>query len=230
MGLGIMTMRSDCFVLALMGLLLASGAQPAHGQSAQPVKAAQPPREVPVAAYSLTELPAPEPFRVHDLITIEVTERTVHVANARANRRRQASYELEFADLVVLLSGLRLRADQSIRQEQPGIDVESLENVQVNAQSNRVDDLTFTIEAQVQEIKPNGNLVIEAHSEVQVNNENLTYKLSGLVDPENINPQTRVIDSERIASKKIFVHQTGPTRDTMRRGLFMRFVDMFRFL
>ena len=218
--------RSLLILAGLLGLV-----EVAHGQSNSLLVRPRPaePR-VPAQSVSLIQLPPPPQFQLHDIILIEVEEVTQHQPNARANRRRQAQYELQFDDLIVLLSGLRLRADQAIREEQPAVDIESLYNIQVQAQSARNDLLTFSIAAEVAEILPNGNLVIEANANVEVNNEVLSYKLSGVINPADVDPVFRSIRSERIAEKRIFLLQLGPTRDVMRRGMLLRFLDMFRIL
>lgn len=179
---------------------------------------------------SLVQLPPPTPIRLHDLINIEVDERTNHVANALANRRRSAQYSLTFRDLIVLLSGARIRADQAVRSQQPAVSLQSLYQMQVNAQSNRLDSLQFTLQAEVMEIKPNGNLVVEANGTVAVNNEVLTYKIGGTINPLDVNLLTRSISSEKVASKRVLVTQVGPTRDVMKRGMILRILDMFRVL
>lgn len=236
----LLTRRAFLLGVPLAGAMLGAYGTQALGQTgsllirrAQPAVAIpNPPGVAPLrtAQVSFIQAPEPVPFRVHDLITIEVDESMRHQPNARANRRRQASYELSFDDLIVLLGGLRIRADQAIRDQQPSVDFQTLYNIQVQAQSGRTDVLTFVMTAEVAEIQPNGNLVLEANARVQVNNEVIDSKLSGVCNPADVNPVTRNINSERIANKQVFVHQLGPTRDVMRRGFLLRFLDMFRLI
>lgn len=177
---------------------------------------------------SLIEQPEPKRFKVHDLVNIEVDETTLHQANARANRRRDTSFEYNFDDFIVLLAGLRLRADQAIRDQAPAIDISALNNIRNSMQFNRTDRLNYSIQAEVAEVKPNGNLVIEAHGKVAVNNEVATYRLSGIISQADVNPLTRSINSSRIANKQILLEQVGPIRDSIKRGILTRVLDIFQ--
>lgn len=177
---------------------------------------------------SLIELPEPKRFKKHDLINIVVDEQTLHQSNARANRRRDSSFEYNFDDFVVLLAGLRLRADQAVRNQTPAIDISALNNIRNSMQFNRVDRLNYSIQAEVAEVKPNGNLVIEAHGKVAVNNEVASYHLSGVVAQIDVDPLTRTISSSRIANKQILLEQVGPIRDSIKRGILTRMLDIFQ--
>lgn len=117
--------------------------------------------------------------------------------------------------------------DEAIREQTPGFDVTAVNNLQTTSQFTRNDALKFSIQATIAEVKPNGTLVLEAHGAVGVNNEVSTYKLEGVIDPRDVDMRTRSIGSEFIASKRIEVLQVGPTRDSIKRGWFVRFIDMF---
>src|SRR5690606_31519650 len=123
---------------------------------------------------------------------------------------------------------LRLRADQAIRDQAPAIDISALNNIRNSMQFNRTDRLNYSIQAEVAEVKPNGNLVIEAHGKVAVNNEVATYRLSGIISQADVNPLTRSINSSRIANKQILLEQVGPIRDSIKRGILTRVLDIFQ--
>lgn len=214
--------------LAVALLALAPSAARAQSASLLQREIPPPPAVQPtLRQVSLIRQPDPRPFQVHDLINIKINERINQRNNAQANRRRFGQFQYTWADLVVLLSGLRLRSDQTIRATRPSINVSSLNNLQSQFQFFRNDLFTATIQAQVVEIKPNGNLVIEANGVVAVNNEQNTYKVSGIVNPADVDMVTRSISSELVASKRVELFQVGPTRDGYRRGFLVRLLDMF---
>lgn len=179
------------------------------------------------AQVSLVRIPDPVPFKLHDLIHITVDEQIRNTNNARVNRQKNTQYQISFNDLIVLLSGLRIRADQEVRQQAPTVDIQGINTVRNNAQFQRNERLRYELQAQIEEIKPNGVLVIEAHGVVAVNNEVNTFKFSGLVDPRDIDPLTRSVMSSKIASKRAELFQVGPTRDGYKRGWMVRVIDMF---
>lgn len=188
-----------------------------------------PPPNQPVTMKDVSLIRQLDPVipKLHDLVNITIDEKIFQRNNAQANRRKSTAYVYALTDWVDILSGLRLRADQAIRSQRPSIAVSSLNNMQSQYQFFRNDRLTATIQAEVVEIKPNGNLVIEANGIVAVNNEQNTYKISGVINPLDIDPKTRAISSDKIASKRVELFQVGPTRDGYRRGWMVRALDMF---
>lgn len=215
---------------AWLACLASLVAPPAKGQTASLLYR---PDIVPIPGAPTTKdlsyirLPDPIPIRPHDLINIKIDEKVTLRNNALAFRRKNTRYDITFDEFVVLLSGLRLRPDQAIRSGRPSIATSSGNNVQSLFQFTRNDRFQSSLQAEVAEIRPNGTLVIEAHGTVAVNNEVNTFKLSGVIAIEDIDPKARQIPSERIANKRVELFQVGPTRDGYRRGFLVRTLDMF---
>ena len=224
------SLAAACLAVALC---TAAFSPPARAQSASLLDRQSNPPSIPyvpprtLQEVSLVRVPEPIPFKPHDIITVVVDERIQQRNIAQANRRKAAAYTLRFEDWVVILSGLKLRADEAIRSERPGMVATTLNNLQSQFQFTRNDRVQYSIACQVMEVKPNGTLVIEAHGEVSVNNEMNTYRLTGIIDPRDVDMKTRSIKSDRIASKRVDLKQVGPTRDGYKRGWLQRFVDMF---
>lgn len=185
-------------------------------------------RPVTLDEVSLIKLPAPPTYQLHDLVHIQVNETIVNRIQAQLNRRRNNQYNYSLDDFIVILDGLRLRADETIRTERPSIDFEALTNEQKQFQFNRNDILRYSLQAEVVEIRPNGNLLLEANGEVSVNNEIYTYRMSGLINPLDIDPVTRAIDSGRVASKRLDLTVTGAARDGLKRGYISALIDWFQ--
>jgi flagellar L-ring protein precursor FlgH len=177
---------------------------------------------------SLVMLPAPPQYRLHDLIHIQVNETIVNRVNAQLNKRRNNQFRYSVDDFILILDNLRLRADNTIRDEKPGINVNALNTEQKQFQFNRNDILRYAVQAEVVEIRPNGNLVLEANGEVSVNNEIYIYKLSGIASPLDIDPRKRVIDSNHVASKRLDLNVKGAARDGLKRGFISAFIDWFQ--
>lgn len=216
-------------LLAGLGL-----AVPALGQSASLTRPHyySPPgtpiyRPVTVDQISLTKLPAPPQYQLHDLVHIEVNETIINRIQAQLNKRRNNSYTFGLDDWVLILDGLRLRADQTIRSETPSIVIRELMNEQKQYQFNRNDILRYDMEAEIVEIRPNGTLVLEAFSETSVNNEVYQIRFSGIVSPADIDPSDRSIDSTYVTSKQLDLRVVGPARDTLKRGFITAFIEWF---
>ncbi len=105
--------------------------------------------------------------------------------------------------------------------------VRSTARLRTNAELETASFVQFNITATVVDIRPNGNLVLEAHSMVKDNNEVWESSLSGIVRREDIQPDNTVF-SEKIAELSIHKRETGHINDAYRRGWALKFYDQFK--
>ena len=157
------------------------------------------------ASSPFTDLRA---LRVNDVLIVRVEE----VADARRGADTQVSRtgrwwnNLTFLPLVgPLLAGL---GDANL-QAQVGLDAENSFNG--SGRSGRSERLLATVPASVMKVYDNGNLFIEGHRVVLVNNEEQHLYVSGVVRPIDIDEQNS-IKSSMIADAEIeFVGQGSVT-------------------
>lgn len=197
-----------------------SGSSPAPGSS-YGLNAPAPP------APSWYEIPVPPPkeVRVHDIITIRVDTGGRTSESAQLQRRRTAQYDARLNDWIIL---------EGLRAIKPAPQTEGDQRVQGNlTQLNRVtgqldttESLKFEIAATVSAILPNGNVVLEAHSVVQHNNEQWMHSLSGVCRREDIGPNN-VIFSKDIANLRVKKEELGQIRDSYKRGWLTKWWDQF---
>jgi flagellar L-ring protein FlgH len=79
------------------------------------------------------------------------------------------------------------------------------------------DAMTFRIAAEVVDIRPNGNLVIEARREIRNNDEVWLQSLTGVVRRQSIGPD-RTVRSDEVAELRIDKRERGFINDSYRRG------------
>ena len=104
-----------------------------------------------------------------------------------------------------------------------------LENqIQANGtgSTSRNGTLALEITAQIEEILPNGNLVIRGKKQIRVNDEISDIMLSGIVRRDDVDKFNR-ISSESISDLKLDVKGTGPVSAKSTGGLLWR---LFNFL
>ncbi len=89
------------------------------------------------------------------------------------------------------------------------------------------ESLTFNIAAEVVDIRPNGNLVLEGRATARVNEEVWTVMLSGLCRPESIGPNNVVL-SRDIINLNIRKVETGSVAAGYQRGWFQKIFDLFQ--
>lgn len=174
--------------------------------------------------YSVPPTP-PREVRKGDTITVRVDMAARVISEGEIQRRKQISYNAILNDWI-LLNGLK-----SIK---PAPQSDGDQTVQGNLnQQNRAtgeletsESLKFEIAATIADIYPNGNLILEAHREVRVNNEVWLHSLSGVVSRDSILPGNIVL-SKDIADLHINKKETGHVRDSYRRGWLTRLMDTF---
>ena len=176
------------------------------------------------SSWIYTPMLPPREIRVHDIISIRVQEGATMTAEGEVQRRKNASYNAVLLDWL-RLDGLSLKpAAQSDGDPTAQGQVDQL--FRANNEVESKESLTFNIAAQVVDIRPNGNLVIEAHRMVRNNNEIWEYSLTGVCRKEDIGPGN-ILLSRDIADLLVDKNERGHVRDGYRRGWLVRFIDTF---
>jgi flagellar L-ring protein precursor FlgH len=183
-----------------------------------------PPAPTPTTWYQVPLVP-PKEVRVNDIITIRVDMGARFSSDAQLQRRRTAQYDARLNDWIVL---------EGLRAMKPAPQTEGDQRVQGNLnQLNRVtgqldttESLKFDISATVAAVLPNGNIVLEAHQNVENNNERWLHSLSGVCRREDIGPGNIVL-SKHIANLSVKKQEMGHIRDSYKRGWLSRWWDQF---
>ena len=87
--------------------------------------------------------------------------------------------------------------------------------------------MTFRIAAAVVDIRPNGNLVIEARREIRINEEVWMQSLTGVVRRQSIGPD-RTVRSDEVAELRIEKREKGFVNDAYTRGWLTRWYDKWK--
>ncbi|MCK6485011.1 MAG: flagellar basal body L-ring protein FlgH [Phycisphaerae bacterium] len=202
----------------------ASAALPASAGAATPVDAQA---NDPLNQTSFTAVAPPEQrqFRVHDLVTIIVLERTRYKSDNRyqQDRRWDLQWKLEewfrFHD--------RKWVQQPFRGGVPEIDMETNDRRTGNGQANRQDELTTRITARVVDVKPNGQLVLMASKTIEYDEEEQTMTLIGYCRGQDVTADNSIL-STQLADVELRTKNSGQVRDASRRGWLQRITDTLR--
>jgi len=163
-------------------------------------------------------------LKINDIITVLVDYRASMMSEGDAEARRTASLNAVLADW--------LKFDGKDIIPAPGDDdlaVRGSLNSQYRAESELElrDSLTFRIAAAVVDIRPNGNLVIEARREIRINEEVWQQSLTGIVRRQSIGPD-RTVRSDEVAELRIEKRERGFVNDSYSRGWFARWYDKWK--
>ncbi len=229
-------MKKNDFYCRFVGLLLAvvwmaTGSRHVAAQDAslllRPAKPQAAGLTLENSSFLYRELPPesrPRELMVNDIITVLVDYRTRLLSEGDAESRKTASLSAALTEWIRLRSGDLKPAPQS--DGDPS--VAGTLNTQFRAESDieTRDSLTFRIAAKIVDIRPNGNLVIEAHQDIQINEEVWKISLTGVVRREAIQPD-RTVSSDAVAELRILKNEKGQVHDGYARGWLKQLYDRF---
>jgi len=149
----------------------------------------------------------PRAMHVGDVITVNVSVADTAKMQNTTSRSRTNSDNANLTNLFGLEKVLPPAID-------PGAVVKmGSDNSNVGAGSiQRAESINMTLAALVAQVLPNGNLVIDGHQQVRVNNELRDMRLSGIVRREDIT-QDNTVNLSQIAEARVIYGGQGTMSD-----------------
>ena len=185
----------------------------------------RPPLTLSDVAYSYRPPAEVKVIQLHDIITVIVSEQSVVISEGEMDRKKKAHGELTLKDWI-MLRGLSVIPDpQSLGDPTIGGKLDNKMRSEAGLETR--DSIKFRIACTVEDIRPNGNLIIEAHRTIQNNSEIWEYSLSGEIRSEDVLPNNTVL-SENIAAMRLNKRETGHVRDGYRRGWLLEILDKYQ--
>lgn len=221
-------------VLALAPSLTACG--PAHIQEYEPkkrdytldVKTEAPPeagangslwRDDSQAAMLFTDMRA---FRIGDLVTIQVDERADAQRSTDTDLSRTSKARMGLSALPLLGPLLEAIAAPAALGDFSATG-ESGAEFQGEGRTGRTERFTATVPSMVKKVLPGGNLFVEGHRVVLVNDEEHHFYISGVIRPIDIDEKNS-IKSSQIADAEIEFVGRGVVSDNQRQGWLSRYL------
>lgn len=168
--------------------------------------------------------PEPEKIKVHDLVTIIVREDKQATTDAKADTKKDWQLDSTLSRWFRIAEKRHLVNQARIAQEKPGATFDFEDEYKTSGQVNRKDSLITRIQATVIDVKPNGNLVLEAKKEIEVDDGKQIVTLTGVCRGQDVTPQNTVL-STQVADLKISAQHTGAAHDATQRGWLKRGLD-----
>lgn len=181
-------------------------------------------RGISVAAaswYSIAQ-PSPKGFHVHDLVTIMVNEISSH--SSKADTKSERSWELDASiDNYITLTAQALRP-ASMTHGKPTVGMKYEKEFEGKGDVKRQDSLSAQIMAEIVDVLPNGNLLLEATSTVMADGESTAITLSGMCRTKDVTIANTILSSQLANLSLTKVHQ-GIARDATKRGFLSGIID-----
>ncbi|MFP4143728.1 MAG: flagellar basal body L-ring protein FlgH [Phycisphaeraceae bacterium] len=238
-------MKTRLFVMALV----MCAAVPAMGQSSSlylrgaddaPRPAHQAPRttsrpvetsqlSAAIAESSFMAVPVPEPrqFAVQDLVTIIIREAGEADFEATLETEKESGYDGEISDFpnLELRDLLNLQLEPSDMDEgNPKLGVDFNREFAGDGEYRRRESITGRVTARVVDVKPNGNLVLEARRVMTSDEEELEVVLTGTCRAEDVSVDNTVLSSE-MYDLQLSRQHAGDLRKSTKKGIFTRVLD-----
>jgi len=158
---------------------------------------------------------------VGDIIIVEIVERTTASNSNSTSTSKSSSVSSTLTNLLGLPTNLGitnfLGSGNELNMDNAANSDKSFDG---SGSKSKTDTIQGTIAARVTEVLPSGNLIIEGHKELIVDQEKQMITLSGIVRQKDLNA-SNTVQSSMIADAKIAYSGQGLLTDSNKPGWLM---------
>ena len=214
------------FAIIAIACHLSTPAQ-VHAQASSLFKQVDSRRGLTLQEYSWTYQKAnePHPIRLHDIVTVQVAEKSIVISEGQMDRKKKAYGDLNLKNWI-LFKGLAAVPDpQTLGSPHIRGEVDNKMTSQGNLETR--DQMNLQIACSVVDLRPNGNLIIEGRKTIKNNEDSWEYSVNGEIRAEDVLPNNTVL-STNILNPIIEKREHGHVRDSYRRGWALEWLDKYQ--
>ena len=167
----------------------------------------------------------PKTFKVNDLITIIVRQQKKFEAEGELETKKKLNLKTELEAFFKPFDG-GLGATTFYRGK-PNVDYRFNSKLKNEGDVAREDSFITRITARIIDVKPNGNLVLEASSGEEHDDEVSSVTLTGECRSTDVTPDNTIL-STQVAELRITEHNKGAVKDASTRGWVTRLLDVLK--
>jgi len=167
----------------------------------------------------------PRKFKPHDLITIIVRQHKLYEADGKFDREKKWQLNAKLSKWFRFHDDLKHLGTDQLSNGQPGVKFDLNDKYETDGQAEREDRFNTRLQAEVIDVKPNGNLVLEARIAQQHDEERFEITLTGMCRSEDVTATNSIL-STQIAYLDLTEKNRGFVRDANTRGWIPRFLDL----
>jgi len=179
-----------------------------------------------VSFIALPSMP-PRKFKVHDLLTIIVRQHKRYESKAKMDTERKWAIDGELSNWWRFYDDWRHLGKDRLSNGRPGFKFDLDNKYETDGQNNRKDVFETRIGARIVDVKPNGNLVIEATMSETHDEEVLTITMTGVCRAEDVTAENTIL-STQLSDLVLVEKNSGAVRDATTRGWIPRILDFVR--
>lgn len=158
---------------------------------------------------------------VGDIVTISIVESTTASKDAATSTSRVSNLLASWSGIFDLITSFWKINGSSIGNTHQ---IDFSNNFEGSGETNRTSKMTAYITAQVVQVQPNGNLVIQGTRQIRLNNEDSYINIQGVIRPEDVSSRN-VILSTYISDAVIELKGKGVITDKQHPGWMARILD-----
>jgi flagellar L-ring protein precursor FlgH len=180
-------------------------------------------------AVSLFAVAAPKPrtFQVHDLVQIIVRETSQAKSSQDLTAKKDNKLDAKVSKWpsFTLQDLLNFRLKGGANENNPEAQLEFTKEFKGQGDYERKDDLTARLSAEIIEVLPNGNLVLEARTSIKTDDEVQSMKATGICRPNDITAANTIL-SNQIHDLTIEKIHKGELRQANEKGVIAKVLDI----
>lgn len=158
----------------------------------------------------------------NDVVTVRIREVSSAFSDASTKLGKDSSMDVGVSAIMGFLAALQQANPNFDRTSIVGTNTKN--DFEGKGSTSRRGDIKATVPAMVRKVLSNGNLFVEGHRVILVNDEEYHFYISGVVRPIDID-DSNSIDSSKIADAEIEFTGRGTISEKQTPGWFSRLMD-----
>jgi flagellar L-ring protein precursor FlgH len=165
-------------------------------------------------------------LRTHDLVTIVILENSSTSTSLETDYEKKTELQLDVAKAFNLKAegGGLAYEPLTAGSKRPNLDIAHSRKLEGKGELAHKEKFDARVTAEVIEILPNGDLMLEARKRVSMNEDHSELILTGRVRPQDVRSDNTV-QSDRVADSHIQYRPKGAAADANKRGWLHRLFD-----
>ena len=181
-------------------------------------------QELRATSMYLVDPPEPREFKVHDIIYIIINENSIARSQQSLETTKVNQARNRLNGIIDPIKLLELRLEGSSVNSLNLLDMQVQNQYTGDGEYDRNDQIIARIAAEVIDVKPNGNIVLQAQKTVQTDDETKSIVLSGVARQADITLENTLLSSQ-IADMRLDMQHEGDLPKSARKGLITRALE-----